>query len=200
MLILSGSLIICIPGPSCSKLTTSLVNDSLKFTSNDTANMLKCFAEKMLSSFCSETKWPLTCSLSQRRFEQLGPDHYLHSRQNKTQQHLYLNVRKHTFGHVRTMMTQISQHLRVVWSESSLSARRNLICLWLGPPLFSYWFSFTLAYCRISHEYSSLFIIVINLIFMFSLWCIDWVGSLYANRIFMYFCIKSSIGTHGEVG
>ena len=29
---------------------------------------------------------------------------------------------------------------------------------------------------------------------MFSLWCIDWVGSLYANRIFMYFCMKSSIG------
>ena len=55
------------------------------------------------------------------------------------------------------------------------------------------------AYSRISHEYSSLFIIVINLIFMFSLWCIDWVGSLYANQIFMYFCIKSSIGTQGEV-
>ena len=61
------------------------------------------------------------------------------------------------------------------------------------------WLSFTLAYSRISHEYSSLFIIVINLIFMFSLWCIDWVGSLYANRIFMCFCIKSSIGTQGEV-
>ena len=45
---------------------------------------------------------------------------------------------------------------------------------------------------------SSLFIIVNNLI-MFSLWCIDWVGSLYANRMFMYFCIKSSIETQGEV-
>ena len=33
--------------------------------------------------------------------------------------------------------------------------------------LVNYWFSFTLAYSRISHEYSSLFIIVINLIFMF---------------------------------
>ena len=44
-----------------------------------------------------------------------------------------------------------------------------------------------------------LFIKMINLIFMFWLWCIDWVGSLYANRIFMYFCIKSSIGTQGEV-
>ena len=73
------------------------------------------------------------------------------------------------------------------------------ICLWLGPPWFSYWFSFTLAYSRISHEYSPLVIIVINLIFMFSLWCIDWVGSLYANRIFMFSCIKSSIGTQGEV-
>ena len=30
---------------------------------------------------------------------------------------------------------------------------------------------------------------------MFSLWCVDWDGSLYANRIFMCFCIKSSIGT-----
>ena len=58
--------------------------------------------------------------------------------------------------------------------------------------------SASLAYSRISHEYSSLFIIVINFYFMFSLWCIDWVD-LYANRICMYFCIKSSIGTQGEV-
>ena len=29
------------------------------------------------------------------------------------------------------------------------------ICLWLGPPWFNYWFPFTLAYRRISHEYSS---------------------------------------------
>ena len=36
------------PGPSCSKLTTSLVNDSLKFTSSD---MLKFFAEKMWVAF-----------------------------------------------------------------------------------------------------------------------------------------------------
>ena len=34
------------PGPSCSKLMMSLVNDSLKFT-----NMLKFFAEKNVSSF-----------------------------------------------------------------------------------------------------------------------------------------------------
>ena len=32
---------------SCSKLTMSLVNDSLKFTLSDTQNMLKFFAEKM---------------------------------------------------------------------------------------------------------------------------------------------------------
>ena len=34
---------------------------------------------------------------------------------------------------------------------------------------FKYWFTFILPYSRISHEYSFLFIIVINLIFMFSL-------------------------------
>ena len=39
----------------------------------------------------------------------------------------------------------------------------------LGFLKLNYWFSFTLVYSRISHEYSSLFIIVINLIFMFSL-------------------------------
>ena len=38
------------PGPSCSKLTMSLVNNSLKFTY---ANMLKFFAEKNVSSFCT---------------------------------------------------------------------------------------------------------------------------------------------------
>ena len=34
-------------GPSCSKLTTALVNDSLKFTSISHANMPQVFAEKM---------------------------------------------------------------------------------------------------------------------------------------------------------
>ena len=51
------------------------------------------------------------------------------------------------------------------------------ICLWLGPPWFNYWFSFVLAYSRVSHEYSSLFIVVIDLIFVFSLWCVGWVGA-----------------------
>ena len=31
------------------------------------------------------------------------------------------------------------------------------VCLWLDPPRFNYWFLFTLAHSRISHEYSSLF-------------------------------------------
>ena len=70
----------------------------------------------------------------------------------------------------------------------------------LGPPWFNYWFSFALACSGVGHEYSSLFIVVINLIFVFSLWCVDWVESLYANRSFMCFCIKSSIETQGEVG
>ena len=37
-------------GPSCSKLTMSLVNDSLKFTLSDT-HMLKFFADKMWVAF-----------------------------------------------------------------------------------------------------------------------------------------------------
>ena len=41
---------------------------------------------------------------------------------------------------------------------------------------------------------------MIGLVFVFSLWCIDWVGGLYANRVFMYFCIKSVIGTRDGVG
>ena len=63
------------------------------------------------------------------------------------------------------------------------------------PAVVNYWVSFTLAYSRISrHEFSSLFIIVINLIFMFSLWCIDWVGCLYANRILCIFVLRVASG------
>ena len=46
---------------------------------------------------------------------------------------------------------------------------------------------------------ASLFIKVINLVFVFSLWCVGLVWGLCASRIFMYFCIKSSIRTLGEV-
>ena len=48
-----------------------------------------------------------------------------------------------------------------------------MICVWLGPPWFNYWFSFTLTYSRISHEYSFLFIRVMNLIFVISLRRLD---------------------------
>ena len=65
------------------------------------------------------------------------------------------------------------------------------ICLWLGTPWFLYWFTFTLTHSRISHEYSSLFVVVINFIFICLLWCID--------DFFMYFCIKISIGIQKKV-
>ena len=51
------------------------------------------------------------------------------------------------------------------------------ICLWLGPPWFNYWFSFTLAYSRISHEYLSLFIIVNNLILCFRFYALTELGA-----------------------
>ena len=55
-------------GPSCSKLTTSLVNDSLKFTSGDTQiswNFLQKISEyRILNPLKQLTKWPLTSSLS----------------------------------------------------------------------------------------------------------------------------------------
>ena len=58
---------------------------------------------------------------------------------------------------------------------------------------------FTLAHNRISHEYSCLFIIVINLSFVFALmlW-LSWEPLF--EPIFMYFCIMSSIGIQAEVG
>ena len=52
-----------------------------------------------------------------------------------------------------------------------------------------------MAYIRISHEYSSLFIIVINLIFMFSLWCIDWVGSLYGTEFLCVSVLRVASGS-----
>ena len=53
------------------------------------------------------------------------------------------------------------------------------------------WFSFTLAYNGVGREYSSLFIVVVDLFFVFSLWCVGWV--------FVCFCMKSSVGTRGGV-
>ena len=79
-------MLINITGPSCSKLTMSLVNDSLKFTSSDTQiywnfllkkcqQLLQCksyshfFSKKrseyyILNPLKQLTKWPLTSSLS----------------------------------------------------------------------------------------------------------------------------------------
>ena len=81
-------LLMCLqmPGPSCSKLTMSLINDSLKFTSSDMQIFWIFFAEKMwvafavqklltffqqkISEYCilkplkQLTKWPLTSLLS----------------------------------------------------------------------------------------------------------------------------------------
>ena len=37
-------------------------------------------------------------------------------------QYLSQNIRKHTFGHVRSAKIQISLRIRAVWSESSLGA------------------------------------------------------------------------------
>ena len=74
------------------------------------------------------------------------------------------------------------------------------ICLWLGPPWLNCWFSFTLACSGIGHECSSLFIVVIDLIFVFSLWCIDWVGGLSAGRVFVCFCVGGGVGARGGVG
>ena len=61
------------------------------------------------------------------------------------------------------------------------------ICLWLGPPWFNYWFSFTLAYSRISHEYSSLFIIVINLILCFRFDALTELGAFMQTE---FLCIS----------
>ena len=62
----------------------------------------------------------------------------------------------------------IHDEICVVYGDKQMPFS-TVLCLWLGPTWFNYRFPFTLAYSRISHEYSSLFIIVINLIFMFSL-------------------------------
>ena len=48
-----------------------------------------------------------------------------------------------------------------------------MLCLWLG--LLEVSLILVGSVCMISHEYSSLFIMVRIWFFMFSLWCIDWV-------------------------
>ena len=70
----------------------------------------------------------------------------------------------------------------------------SAVRLWLVPPWFGCWFSFTLACVGINHECSSLFVMVIDLIFVLSLWCIIWVGGLCASRVFVCFCVGSCVG------
>ena len=41
---------------------------------------------------------------------------------------------------------------------------------------------------------------VIDLDFVFSLWCVGWVRGLCEGRVFVCFCIKSGVGTQGGVG
>ena len=61
------------------------------------------------------------------------------------------------------------------------------LCLCLDPPWFSYLFSFTQAYSRISNGNSCLFIIVINLIFMFSLDALTELGAFMRTE---FLCIS----------
>ena len=68
------------------------------------------------------------------------------------------------------------------------------ICLWLGLPWFNYWFSFTLAYSRISHEYSSLFIIVINLIFMFRFDALTKLGAFMRTEFLCIYVLRVASG------
>ena len=72
-------------------------------------------------------------------------------------------------------------------ARNCLQMWNGMICLWLGPLWFNYWFSFTLTYSRSSHKYSSLFIIVINLIFCF---CFDALTELGAFMRTKFLCIS----------
>ena len=55
--------------------------------------------------------------------------------------------------------------------------------------------------CTISQDHSSLFIIVVNLVFVISLRCIDWVREpLCEQNVIYIFSIKNCIGTEGEQG
>ena len=83
---------------------------------------------------------------------------------------------------------------------SLLDVRDNLtIRLWLGPSLFNCWFSFTLVHRRISHEYSSLFIKVINLVFMFLFDALTESGAFMRTEFYVSSVLRY-IGTYGEVG
>ena len=66
-------------------------------------------------------------------------------------------------------MTAVRVSDSMTASSKTLTSGLGIICLWLGPPWFIYWFSFTLSHSRISHEFSSLFIIVMYHFYVFAL-------------------------------
>ena len=61
-------------------------------------------------------------------------------------------------------------------------------------PWFNYWFSITLAYSRISHEYSSLFIIVINLILYFRFDALTDLGAFMRTEFLYIFVLRVASG------
>ena len=61
-------------------------------------------------------------------------------------------------------------------------------------PWFNYWFSITLAYSRISHEYSSLFIIVINLILYFRFDALTDLGAFMRTEFLCIFVLRVASG------
>ena len=70
--------------------------------------------------------------------------------------------------------------------------------MWLNPPWFGCWFSFALACSGVGHGCSPLFVLVINLVFVFSLWCVGWVGAFVW---FVFLCISVlGVGARGGIG
>ena len=68
------------------------------------------------------------------------------------------------------------------------------ICLWLGPLWFRYWFSFTLSHSRISHAYSSLFIIVMNLFSYFRFDALSELGAFTQTDFLCFSVLRVTLG------
>ena len=87
---------------------------------------------------------------------------------------------------------------------------REALTGWLGlgdmhlawPAWFNCWFSFALAYGGVGHGYSPLFVIVINLNFMFSLECLNTLTKLWAfmRAEFFFFVCVSVLGVASGPG
>ena len=74
-----------------------------------------------------------------------------------------------------------------------------LCFLWLGPPWLGFWFSFVLACSGVGREYSSLFIMVINLVFVFSFGALAGLVAL-CGPAFCVFLYGGGVGTRAGVG